>query len=74
MKNQRWHMQTKNKPFASVKEVASRFGVCPHTLYEKIRLGIIPSYRFGRKILLDPEEVRNVLRVVPKVKGGSDAA
>jgi excisionase family DNA binding protein len=66
--------QSAQSNFRSVKQVAKHFGVCSFTLYEKIRLGIIPSYRFGRKILLDPQEVKATLRVAPKPKGGPDAA
>ncbi len=49
-----------------VKHVAVLFTICPHTLYRKIRLGEIPSYRFGRKVLLDINEVRAALRVPSK--------
>jgi len=60
--------------FQSVKQVAAAFGLCPFTLYEKIRLSEIPCYRFGRKILLDQNEVRASLRVPVRAKGGPDAA
>ena len=58
----------RSHPFRSVRQVAAQFDVCPYTLYEKIRLGVIPCYRFGRKILLDPDEVRAALRVPTKAK------
>jgi excisionase family DNA binding protein len=58
----------------SVKRVALLFTICPHTLYNKVRLREIPSYRFGRKVLLDVDEVRAALRVPVKAKGNDDAA
>ncbi|MEO7862436.1 MAG: helix-turn-helix domain-containing protein [Nitrospirales bacterium] len=55
--------------FFSVKELAADFGVNDFALYKKIRLGVIPHYRFGKKILLDRHEVQAVLRVPAKTKG-----
>ncbi len=62
------------KPFRSVKQVAAHWGVSPYTFYEKIRLGEIPHYKFGRKILLDPDEVKAVLRFRPNGRKGPDVA
>jgi hypothetical protein len=62
-------MKKQAHPFKSVPQVAAHFDVCPYTLYEKVRLGLIPSYRFGRKVMLDPEEVRAAMRAPTKAHG-----
>jgi len=61
-----------HKPFSSVKRLAASFNICPYTLYKKVREGEIPCYKFGRKILLDPDEVKATLRV--DGKSNRDAA
>ncbi len=46
----------------SVRDIATTFGVSRFGLYRKIRAGEIPAYHFGRKVLLDPAELREALR------------
>ena len=46
----------------SVREIAKTFSVSQFGLYRKIRAGEIPAYHFGRKVLIDPLELRDVLR------------
>jgi excisionase family DNA binding protein len=50
-------------PLRSVRDNAKMFGVSRSGLYRKIRAGEVPSYRFGRKVLIDPAELREALRV-----------
>lgn len=51
-----------NAQLMSVGNIATMFGVSRFGLYKKIRAGQIPAYHFGRKVLLDPAELREVLR------------
>jgi excisionase family DNA binding protein len=46
----------------SVRENARMFGVSQSALYRKIRTGEISAYHFGRKVLVDPAELREALR------------
>lgn len=46
----------------SVRDNARMFNVSPNALYRKIRAGELPAYRFGRKVLVDPVELREALR------------
>ncbi|MBX3350117.1 MAG: helix-turn-helix domain-containing protein [Nitrospira sp.] len=45
-----------------VQAAAKHFAVCPHALYRKFRQGKLPHYKFGRKVLVDLEELRVALR------------
>jgi excisionase family DNA binding protein len=38
------------------------FGISQVALYRHIRRGTIPAYHFGRKVLIDPAELREALR------------
>ena len=58
---------------ASVKAAAAHLAVSPDALYVRIRLGQIPHYKFGRKILVDLDEVRAALRVPVGANGGPNA-
>jgi excisionase family DNA binding protein len=60
--------------FSSVKEFAAEFNVNSFAVYKKIRRNELPHYRFGKKILLDPDEVKAALRVPTKGTGPSNAA
>ena len=46
-----------------VKRAAAVLSVSTHCLYRKIREGAIPAYRFGRKVLLDMQEVKQAMRI-----------
>lgn len=46
----------------TIPEVSKKIRVCSATLYAKIRAGKIPSYKIGRKVLLDLEEVLAAIR------------
>ncbi len=59
---------------APVKVAAEHFTVSRDALYKRIRLGQIPHYKFGRKVLVDLNEVRAALRVPVSANGGPDAA
>lgn len=58
---------------APVKIAAMHFAVSPDALYKRIRLGDIPNYKFGRKVLVDLNEVRAALRVPVRANGGLNA-
>lgn len=46
-----------------VKTASEIMNVSSHGLYKKIREGKIPAYRFGRKVLIDMEEVKRAMRI-----------
>jgi len=46
----------------SIRDNARMFGVSENALYRKIRAGLLPAYHFGRKVLVDPAELREALR------------
>lgn len=50
----------------TVQEISKKFGVCKPTIYAQIRAGKIPSYRIGRKVLVNLDEVLAAVR-----QGGS---
>jgi excisionase family DNA binding protein len=56
-----------NALLMSVRNIATTFGVSRFGLYRKIRAGEIPAYHFGRKVLLDPAELREALRRPQKI-------
>ncbi len=47
---------------ATIPEISKTLRVCSATLYAKIRAGKIPSYKIGRKVLLDLDEVLMAIR------------
>jgi excisionase family DNA binding protein len=47
----------------SVKEGAAELNVSTFALYRRIKNGDIPAYRFGRKVLIDLQEVKEAMRV-----------
>ena len=55
-------------PLISVKEGAQRLNVSAIGLYRKLQSGALPVYRFGRKVLIDLDEVRSAMRPLPKGK------
>jgi hypothetical protein len=65
---------TNTNLLSPVKHVAALFTACTHTLYVKILLGDITSYRFWAKVLLDVHEMRAALLVPTKVEGDASAA
>ena len=40
-------------------------------LYRKIKSGVLPSYRFGKKILVNPEEIFEAMRQKPTAEEGN---
>ncbi len=55
-------MEYPNTQLMPVREAAKRLNVTPHTLYRRIGKGELPSFRMGRKILVDLEEMLEVMR------------
>ena len=55
-----------SKPLATVKESAKVFNVSIWALYRKLQHKELPSYRFGKKILIDLDEIRDSMRIPPK--------
>lgn len=47
----------------SVKEGAAELNVSTFALYRQIKSGKIPAYRFGRKVLIDLQEVKESMRI-----------
>lgn len=46
----------------TVQQAAVHLSVSKHALYRKIKSGEYPAYRFGRKVLVDLEEVKQAMR------------
>jgi excisionase family DNA binding protein len=46
-----------------VKRAAEILNVSKHALYRKIRNGEIPGYKFGRKVLVDLQEIKQSMRI-----------
>lgn len=57
------HSDVKQNTMEDVKRAAEILNVSKHALYRKIKCGEIPAYRFGRKVLLDIQEVKQAIRV-----------
>lgn len=57
------HSRVAQIPMETVKRAAEALTVSKHALYRKIKNGEIPAYKFGRKILLDMEEVKKAMRI-----------
>lgn len=51
--------QTRLQP---VKEAAKLLNVSSFGLYRKLQSGELPGYKFGRKVLVDLDEVRQAMR------------
>ena len=45
-----------------IKEAARLINVSPFALYRKVKNGELPSYRFGRKVLINMDEVLAAMR------------
>lgn len=58
--NNMWQI---NSALRSVKEGAVELNVSTFALYRRIKSGDIPAYRFGRKVLIDLQEVKEAIRV-----------
>jgi len=52
-----------NQNYVSVKEALGILPVSREALYKKLKSGELPSYKFGRKILVDIDEILTVMRV-----------
>ena len=46
----------------SVKRGANHLNVSAFSLYRKLKTGELPGYRFGRRVLLDLDEVLSAMR------------
>lgn len=55
-------MDSESNPLTAAKPAAKQLGVSYFGLLRKIKDGTIPHYRFGRKVLVDIQEVRDALR------------
>lgn len=52
-----------NQNYVSVKEALGILPVSREALYKKLKSGELPCFKFGRKILVDVDEVLAVMRV-----------
>lgn len=50
--------EKKIEPFLSVEQVSEILQMPRSTIYQKVSEGLIKSYKPGKKILFDPEDVR----------------
>lgn len=55
-------MLSETQPLLTVRQAAHALNVSPHGLYKRLRTGELPYLRFGRKILIDLEQVREAMR------------
>lgn len=55
-------MQANQARLKTVQELSVLLNVSPFGLYHRIKIGAVPAYHFGRKILLDVEEVLKAMR------------
>ena len=51
-----------NRSYTSVKEALKILDVSREAFYKKLKNGELPHYKFGRKILVDIDEILDVLR------------
>ncbi len=42
-------------------EAAEKLGIRPQRLYEKVKRGVVSSQRYGRAVMIDPEQARKEL-------------
>ena len=61
-------METHNGPIkpVSVREALKSIPVSREAFYRKLKKGEIPCWRFGKKILVDVDEVLAAMRVQPQ--------
>jgi excisionase family DNA binding protein len=45
------------KQLISAEDVSNRLGVPPVTIYAWVRLGQLPSYKLGRRVMFDESEI-----------------
>jgi excisionase family DNA binding protein len=55
-------MERPNTQLMSVREAAKCLNVSPHALYRRIEKKELPSFRMGRKILVDLGEMLSAMR------------
>ena len=55
-------MQKQTARLTTIKLGARVLNVSPYALYRKVQTGDLPSYRFGRKVLIDVAEVLSAMR------------
>ncbi len=51
-----------NRRYVSVMEAVSVLNVSREALYKKLKKGELPHFKFGRKILIDIDEVMEAIR------------
>ena len=55
-------MQDERAGLTTVKSGARFLSVSPFALYKKIKAGELPAYRFGRKVLINLDELLVAMR------------
>jgi len=55
-------LQEPNSQLNSPKDAAHILNVSLSALYKKLKSGALPSYRFGRKVLVDVDELRTAMQ------------
>lgn len=61
--------------FASLEDGANYLGLSPRTLRRMISSGELTGYRIGKRVLrVDLDELETLLRPIPTVTSGGDAA
>lgn len=56
-------MERSDTQLMPVREAARRLNVSPHALYRRIGKKELPSFRMGRKILVDINELLEAMRM-----------
>lgn len=54
--------EKKLERFLTVEEVSDLLRMPKSTIYQKVSEGLIKTYKPGKKILFDPEDVRNFMK------------
>jgi excisionase family DNA binding protein len=60
-------VQGEDPKLLSVKRAAAILNVSAHCLYRKIKSGEIPGYKFGRKVLVDLQEIKDAMRIKKEI-------